>query len=594
MRRSADPITERVASTRGWEARRVELTATSRLLWGVAPPLHAADGLASPGHRVDDNRDGHEDDPPRLSLRGLQLPPHLEVPSDADAATAYRAAVAHAGAHLAHSTPGQDPRGLKPITIALIGLLEDARVESLACTEMPGLRRLWAPFHREAIDAVADFETLLCRLARALLLPDALDPHPWVGKGRRLFFGDADRAGLIGEPSSLRQVASLLGNDIGQMRLSFNAKTYRVQPSYRDDNQWLWQPQAGAPTEALAAAAAEESKASGPPDNAPHSEPATPQATAAEVARSEPLSLSPSLTVHHYPEWDRLIARSRAQWARVLDHAADPRDAVAEPSPARAAAARALRDRANAWRRSAPPAAEPPMLRLPRQADGDSFDLAAVVEARLALRSGRWPDERVYQGRERRRADALTLCLLDLSTSTAAGVVSGQGSAGSPADTQLDQARIAALAEALADHKASRGERSGCAVHGFWSVGRHQVHYQRIKAFDEPIDDCVLDRLLGLRPQGSTRLGAALRHATVLLLARPASQRSLLVVSDGDAHDIDIHDPRYLIEDACRAVHEARAQGIAVHCLVPGAAPAPAARAVFGQNAVQFARPAAV
>ena len=118
---------------------------------------------------------------------------------------------------------------------------------------MPGR----APFHEIDLGEAADFESLMRRLSRALLLPEAHDPHPWVAKGRRLFFGStmqgcadpaasaptaADSPGLIGDPASLRRVASLLGNDIGQMRLSFNAKTYRVQPTYRDDNQWLWQP----------------------------------------------------------------------------------------------------------------------------------------------------------------------------------------------------------------------------------------------------------------------------------------------------------------------------------------------------------------
>ena len=32
----------------------------------------------------------------------------------------------------------------------------------------------------------------------------------------------------------------LLGNDLGQMRVQFNVKTYVVEPVYRDDGLGLW------------------------------------------------------------------------------------------------------------------------------------------------------------------------------------------------------------------------------------------------------------------------------------------------------------------------------------------------------------------
>ena len=38
-----------------------------------------------------------------------------------------------------------------------------------------------------------------------------------------------------------RRIGSALGNDLGQMRVQFNAKDYAVQPAYRDDNIGLWQ-----------------------------------------------------------------------------------------------------------------------------------------------------------------------------------------------------------------------------------------------------------------------------------------------------------------------------------------------------------------
>ena len=37
-----------------------------------------------------------------------------------------------------------------------------------------------------------------------------------------------------------RSIGVLLGNDIGQMRVQFNSRTYVVEPPYRDDNLGLW------------------------------------------------------------------------------------------------------------------------------------------------------------------------------------------------------------------------------------------------------------------------------------------------------------------------------------------------------------------
>lgn len=593
---------------------RTRLAATSRLLWAVAPPLRWAEA---------------ESDTVRLSHHGLQLPLSFDSAPGRSARDAHQAAVAHAGAHLVHSEQRFDPQGLKPITMALIGLLEDARIEWLACRELPGLRRLWEPFHAPEPDEGSDFEALMRRLARALLQPDLPDPHPWIAKGRWLFFGagmpgaaigavpaDVDgvgQTGLIGDPTTLRRVASLLGNDIGQMRLAFNPKTYRVQPVYRDDHQWLWQPSGavnGAQSTALdVPALAPDDRSADATSTAPgHShrrDPAAPAATEAQrmdrpaaqpdarldtaaPADADAPPAAADVKVHLYPEWDRLIGRSRPQWCSVLDRAADGDLGWHDATPAgdiAPHAAEALRRRALALRPWGPQWGAPATQHLPRQAEGDGFDLDALVDARIAQRIGRRPDERVYQGRERRRCDAVTLCLLDLSASTA---LPGADTT----DSQLDQARIAALAEALADGSPALGDRSTCAVHGFCSNGRHRVHYLRIKDFDEPVDAQVLDRLLRLRSGGSTRLGGALRHATALLLARATPRMNLLVISDGAAHDIDVHDPRYLSEDARRAVREARWHGVAVRCLALDVAHEAGVRWMFGRDGYRFLPPA--
>ena len=105
------------------------------------------------------------------------------------------------------------------------------------CDRFPGLRRVWAPFHVATPSGVITAPTLLARLARALFDPDYADPDGFVNKGRALFAAEVDR---LDDISLSRRIGGLLGNDLGQMRVQFNARTYVVEPVYRDDGLGLW------------------------------------------------------------------------------------------------------------------------------------------------------------------------------------------------------------------------------------------------------------------------------------------------------------------------------------------------------------------
>ena len=78
---------------------------------------------------------------------------------------------------------------------------------------------------------------MLARLARALLDGRYEDDNPWVIKGRTMF---AEHLRDVEDPAVSRSIGMLLGNDLGQMRVQFNFKTYNVEPLYRDDNLFLW------------------------------------------------------------------------------------------------------------------------------------------------------------------------------------------------------------------------------------------------------------------------------------------------------------------------------------------------------------------
>jgi nitric oxide reductase NorD protein len=87
-----------------------------------------------------------------------------------------------------------------------------------------------------------------------------------------------------------------------------------------------------------------------------------------------------------------------------------------------------------------------------------------------------------------------------------------------------------------------------------------------VKHFDDAVTSHTAAALSALRPQGATRAGAAIRHASALLARQPQRHKVLIVVSDGYPEDIDYgpepRDLRYAIEDTAHALREAQGMGI--------------------------------
>jgi len=540
-----------------------------RLLWGRAPPPR----LDAPAPFIADG--------------------HIHLP----AAAHWRdhcAAAAHAAAHLVYSPRGFDGTGLVPIARTLLAALEDARVEALAMRELPGLARLWRPLHSATPDSGDGFEPLLQRLGRALADPAYHDPHPWVRKGRRLFYLD-EALGLpaLRTPAELRSAAMALGHDIGQARLPFNAKGHRPAPAYRDDHRWMW------PADQLTEVAP-------PPAPPPGSSSAPPPPDAPELPPTDRHSIT------RHPEWDRLIQRLRPDWCTVIEgHGAG----VDTGPAARAAAAAAASGRppphqALARRLRAPLRRLAGPLRARQLAQhGELIDLDALVHWQMARRAGQPADPRVHRAPQRGNARAAVWLLVDQSASSAdathlahpanpADAASARGGAGG--GRLIDVAAQAAAATALA----LRAMGVACAVSGFSSQGRHAVRLHTLQGLRPappggPDDhhrsaapDALAAQLQALRCGGSTRLGAALRHAVLRLSGWRAGPRWVLLLSDAQAHDIDVHDPHYLRADARQAVRAAALHGVRVGCLTLGAATTAAAdlaaaRQLFGPRAAQ-------
>jgi nitric oxide reductase NorD protein len=126
------------------------------------------------------------------------------------------------------------------------------------------------------------------------------------------------------------------------------------------------------------------------------------------------------------------------------------------------------------------------------------------------------------------------------------------------------------------------GERY--TVQAFSGEGPGSVTVRSLKAFDERHGETTSRRIAALEPERYTRVGAALRHTTAMLMREPARHRLLLLLSDGKPNDMDHYEGRYGVEDMRQAVLEARLQGIFPFCLTVDRAAANYLPGVFGAS----------
>jgi nitric oxide reductase activation protein len=89
-------------------------------------------------------------------------------------------------------------------------------------------------------------------------------------------------------------------------------------------------------------------------------------------------------------------------------------------------------------------------------------------------------------------------------------------------------------------------------------------------------------RLASVPGRHSTRIGAAIRHASGLMQDEAGNHRAILLVTDGAPADVDVFDPEYLIEDARVAVLQARIAGVRVFCMAVDAHADHYVRRIFG------------
>jgi nitric oxide reductase NorD protein len=478
----------------------------------------------------------------------------------------YKAAAAHAQAHLVLGGPRFGVGTLKPLQISLVTLIEDARIELLAMRQLPGLRKLWSPYHIAVPAGVATAPTLLARLARALFDPHYRDDDSFVAKGRAMFEARLPR---LEDPAISREVGMLLGNDLGQMRIQFNARTYVVEPVYRDDGLGLWDFGEDAPPSGqaldLAVDAARVEQRDDPDQASLRPDVLEDDST---VGRARPVAPDQrGIVIAKYPEWDRAHGIERPEWTTVREVAARPGDPrLVEEALDRADVLR------NRIRRLVRGVRVGRTIRLKRQLDGHDLDVDAMLEAGIALRMRQEPDPRIFRTTTSKHRDLAVLLLLDISESTRDRLVSGASI------LDVERLAVAVLAEAMS----ALGDPFSMLA--FASNGRDDVEMTTVKAFNEPYDRVCMGRLAALSSGLSTRLGTALRHAGELISHARSFRKLVIVLTDGEPSDIDVADPLELVEDARRAAVGLRTRGIDGFGVVLGSGAMNSAARIFGRG----------
>jgi nitric oxide reductase NorD protein len=405
----------------------------------------------------------------------------------------YRATAAHCAAHMVETKQPISAEALNPMQMAVISVIEDARVEALSIRRFPGLKQIWARLHTATPAMGASVGDYLNRLARALLDETYQDDDPWIAEARVLFANAQDR---LDSNHTSWEIGVQLAHSLASKRIAFNPRTDLLTAPYRDDNRYFWEFEefdfnkaAGAGYESIkqvrkyvsvmemaneidvetAGDDAEEIWVLGtelfPYENIGDESNGK---SFNELEGKEPVS-----DPFHYSEWDYQIQLERPAWATVLEKRAKQGEV------------QVINDITAEYKREIHrmkfllDAMQPQgVQRIRKLEDGDEIDINAAVQSFIDIRLGNQPDPRIMMRSVRKTRDFSILVLLDLSESTNE-IVQGQEY------SVLDLTRRACVLLSDAINKVG----DPFAIHGFCSDGRHDVEYYRFKDFDQHWDE---------------------------------------------------------------------------------------------------------
>ncbi|MCP5407199.1 MAG: VWA domain-containing protein [Chromatiaceae bacterium] len=463
---------------------------------------------------------------PYYDDRGIRVPDVYDDKARISGINRYRALLAHVAAHKRWTKP-IIADNYSPFQRVAIEMFEDSRVEHLAMQSYPGLRRLWTALHPAPGEEECDPDKESCirhrlaMLSYALLCPDHnyrnADLLEFVARFHQLMQRDGH---------TTKEVADLAISYIARTRrqsdLSANIYFADTEVSYRDDNRHMWRFIEEGDEEEMF-----------------------------EEERKVEQEDSDRLPPRHYPEWEYKSKTYRPDWVSLYESLHPSGDAaiIDRLLTKHQALVKQLKQLLDLLKPQQ-------YVRVRYQEEGSELDLDVAIRSLIDLKGGAQPDPRINMSHRHDGRDIAVMLLLDLSES-----LNHVPDGCNQTILELSQEAVALLGFAI-EHLGDE-----FAIAGFSSNTRHEVRYQHIKGYSEHWDDRVKARLAAMQAGYSTRMGAAIRHAAHYLEARKADKKLLLILTDGEPHDIDEQDERLLIEDTRKAVLELDRQGIYSFCV---------------------------
>jgi len=464
---------------------------------------------------------------------GIRVPDVYDDFSAADGSVVcgidrYRVAIAHIAAHRKWTT-AIIADNFSPFQRIAIEHLEDSRIEYLMLKQYPGLRKHLLALHPKPIEGDCDTEKESCIRHRLAMLSRAiLDKNHGYTNAHILDFVAQFYAAVETDGSSTKAMADMAILFTARTRLQSDQSPHirfeNTVVDYRDDNRHMW----------IFIEEGDEEEAF--EDN--------------RDAKPEELD-SDGLPPRHYPEWDYNTFTFKPDWVSLYESihptgAAQAIDTILDKHKTLAKQLKAILDRLKPQQ----------FVRVRYQEEGSELDLDVAIRSLIDYKCGAQPDPRINMSHKHDGRDIAVMLLLDLSAS-----LNDIPDGSEQSILQLSQEAVSLLAwtiEQLGDKY---------AIAGFHSDTRHNVRYYHLKGYSEQFDDSVKARLAAMDAGFSTRMGAAIRHASHYLEAQKADKKLLLILTDGEPSDIDVDDEQYLISDTKKAVDEISAKGMYSYCI---------------------------
>ena len=459
---------------------------------------------------------------------GIRIPDVYDDSNGVSGIDRYRITIAHMAAHRRWTTR-IIADNFSPFQRLAIEHLEDSRVEYLMLKEYPGLRKYLLALHPKPVEGDCNTENESCIRHRLAMLSRAiLDENHGYTNEHILDSTERFYKAIKTDGGSTKAMADIAVLFTARTRLQSDQLPHirfeNTEVNYRDDNRHMW-------------LFIEENDE--PEDF--------------QDKREEKLQEleNDGLPPRHYSEWDYNTQSFKPDWVSLYESIhpatnASDIDAILEKHKVLAKLLKQILDRLKPQR----------FVRVRYQEEGSELDLDVAIRSLIDYKCGTQPDPRINMSHKHDGRDIAVMLLLDLSAS-----LNEVPDGSEQTILQLSQEAVSLLAwtiEQLGDKY---------AIAGFHSDTRHNVRYYHIKGYSEHFDDSVKGRLAAMDAGFSTRMGAAIRHASHYLEAQKADKKLMLILTDGEPSDIDVDDEQYLISDTKKAIDELSSKGMHSYCI---------------------------